>query len=90
MTETIKKLPSGFYAIMRGADVWRADLVPWDGKRGTEYPYNVNATECFRYFIDASGTIWCTENSSDRVHIWCGASDLNRHCAHLHRLLNRH
>lgn len=89
MTETVKKLPSGFYAVMRGNEVWRADLVQWDGKRGTSYPYEITS-ECFRYFIDASGTVWCTENSSDIIHIWCGADRLNAHCHYLHQLAHRY
>lgn len=89
MIETVKKLPSGFYAVMRGNDVHRADLIPWDGKRGTSYPYEITS-ECFRYFIDASGTVWCTENSSDTIHIWCGADRLNAHCHYLHQIAHRY
>lgn len=86
----IEKLPSGFFAYTwadTGAII-RADLVVWDGKRGTSFPYSVDGTET-AYYIDAENNVYYSVPGGN-TGIWCGASRLNSHCHRLAQIAARH
>lgn len=88
----IEKLPSGFYAVWntnnRNTEYWRADLVRWDGKRGTRNEYNVDDRAGCNYYIDAENTVYYQIDGGD-TGVWCSGARLNAHCHHLAKLTAR-
>lgn len=84
---SIKKLPSGFYALYNGDVLADAALVEWDGKRGTEYPYTIDPNYC-RYYIDSKNTVYYSVIKGGSG-VWCSGSELNRHCHRLAQIAAR-
>lgn len=85
----IEKLPSGFFAYTwadTGAII-RADLVPWDGRRGTSYPYNVADVQT-AYYIDAKNNVYYSVPGGHTA-LWCAGEELNRHCHKLMQIAAR-
>lgn len=89
MTHNIISLPSGFYAlqVISTGEFLRADLLPWDGKKGTQYPYNPCSS--FEYYINAENTVYYTDKGGVNARVWCSGSRLNAHCHHLYQIANR-
>lgn len=88
-THNIIKLPSGFCGlqVISSGQYCKADLIPWDGNRGTDYPYNVNNAN-FEYYIDAKNTIYYTDRGGIDARIWCAGKELNAHCKRLNQIKN--
>lgn len=90
---TIERLPSGFYGVWNYSDTneyapYRADLIQWDGKRGTggwEFNTHDSSTE---YYIDADNTVYYKVFGGD-TGIWCSGSRLRQHCHHLQQIKAR-
>ena len=89
MTHNIIKLPSGFCAlkVISTGTIYRADLLPWDGKRGTSYPVDLNPS--FEHYIDADNNVYYTDANGVNARIWCGGKRLNAHCHHLAQIRAR-
>ena len=89
MTHSIIHFKSGFHGIqvVSTGNIIKADLIKWDGKKGTSYPYELNDT--FNYYIDANNTVYYTGKDDDDCRIWCSGKDLNRHCHHLAQIKAR-
>lgn len=89
MTHKIIKFPSGFYGLVTVPEgtIVKADLIQWDGKRGTNYPHEPNPN--FNHYIDAHNTVYYTEPDNTYARIWCSGNDLNRHCHHLTQIAAR-
>ena len=90
MTHKIIKFPSGFYGLVTVPEntIVKADLIPWDGKRGTDYPHDLN-NQIFEYYIDARNTVYYTDHDGINARIWCSGKELNRHCHHLAQIAAR-
>ena len=90
MLQNIVKLPSGFYALQWAStgEIRDTALLPWDGKRGTSYPYDITGESC-EYYQTAEGTVYYTDKGGIDARIWCSASRLNAHCHHLHQVFSR-
>ena len=84
----IEKMPSGFYALTWASDgkIVRADLVPWDGKRGTSYEYDTSGET--DYYIDAENTVYYAVNGGG-TGTWCNGNRLNAHCRYLQQIKAR-
>ena len=89
MTHKIIQFKSGFYGLVTVPEntIVKADLIPWDGKRGTDYPYEPIVT--FNYYIDANNTVYYTNLDNTDARIWCSGKELNRHCHHLAQIAAR-
>ena len=89
MMHSIERLTSGFYGlkVTSTGQFYRADLIPWDGKRGTAYPYDMNET--FEFYQDAENTVYYTDKDGANARVWCSGSRLAAHCHHLHQIHNR-
>ena len=89
MTHNIVKFESGFYGlkVISTGEIIRADLIPGDGKRGTNYPYNVN--DCFEHYINAENTVYYTDKNGENARVWCSGNRLNAHCHHLAQIRAR-
>lgn len=88
MFHNVIKFESGFYGIqvISSGAIWRADLIKWDGKRGTSYPYNIDDESNFEMYIDADNTVYYTDKGGQNCRVWCPGSRLNQHCFHLHQI----
>lgn len=92
MTQNIVSFPSGFYGLTgyNSADIIRADLVKWDGVKGTSYPFKwATESASFEYYQDAENTVYYTDKGGMDARIWCSGAELNRHCHHLWQIQNR-
>ena len=89
MTHAIVSFPSGFFGIKTVPEgiIYRADLIKWDGKKGTNYPHELN--DNFNYYIDANNTVYYSNPNINDCMIWCSGKDLNRHCHHLAQIKAR-
>lgn len=89
MMHSIERLTSGFYGlkVTSTGQFYRADLIPWDGKRGTAYPYDM--CETFEYYQDAENTVYYTDKDGANARVWCSGSRLAAHCHHLYQIQNR-
>ena len=89
MTHKIIKFSSDFYGLVTVPEntIVKADLIPWDGKRGTSYPHEPNPG--FNHYIDAQNTVYYSELDNSDARIWCSGKDLNRHCHHLAQIAAR-
>ena len=83
MTHSIVKFKSGFYGlkVLSTGEFYRADLIPWDGKRGTSYPVDLNTS--FEHYIDSENTVYYSDIGGADARVWCGWKRLNAHCQHL-------
>ncbi len=90
MTHNIVKMPSGFFGlqVISTGLFYRSDLIRWDGKRGTSYPYDA-AGESFEMYIDADNTVYYANNNGIDARVWCSGSRLNQHCHHLMQIRAR-
>jgi len=90
----IKKLPSGFYGVWswnstEGHAPLRADLIPWDGKRGTSCEYNAAGDSNYcDYYIDAENNVYYSVHRGDTGY-WCSGKRLSAHCHHLAQIAAR-
>jgi len=85
----IKRLPSGFYMLAWNGEGWTdAALIPWDGKRGTDTPYNTES-ENFNYYIAADNTVYYCQKDGSDAGIWCPGSSLQSHCRRLSQITAR-
>jgi hypothetical protein len=89
MTHNIVKFASGFFGlqVISSGEIVRADLIRWDGKRGTSYSYNTG--DSFEYYIDAANTVYYTDGDGKDARVWCAGKRLNDHCRHLAQIMAR-
>lgn len=89
MTHCIVSFPSGFYGIktVPEGNIYRADLIRWDGHKGTNYPYELN--DAFNYYIDSENTVYYSHPENNDCFVWCGGKRLNAHCHHLMQIAAR-
>lgn len=80
MTHNIIAFKSGFYGIQISStgEIWRSDLIKWDGKKGTNYPYDTSET--FDFYIDAQNTVYYVPQNDISISVWCSGRNLNAHC----------
>ena len=93
MKRTIKRISadSPWFMIYYDHDpkIWTdAALLPWDGKRGTSYPYDTSKDR-FAYYIAADNTVYYSEQDGSDAQIWCPGCQLARHCHHLWQVRQR-
>lgn len=89
MLYNIVLLPSGWYAaVWNDGTLIDGALMKWDGKRGTNYPYNVNGTENTNYYINAKNDVYY-QIEGGYTGIWCSGKKLNSHCRHLQAIKER-
>ena len=90
MTHDIIKFNSGFYGlrVISTNEFYRTDLIKWDGKRGTNYPYSVDS-ENFEFYINADNTVYYTDKGGANARVWCSGRNLNAHCHHLAQIRAR-
>lgn len=85
----IKQFTSGFYGLYNGDILRDAALTEWDGKKGTQYPYDTKKeTGYCNYYVNASGDVFYSVQGGG-CGLWCSASDLNRHCHRLAQIASR-
>ena len=89
MTHNIVKFKSGFYGlqVITTGEFVRIDLIPWDGKKGTGYPCELNSN--FEHYIDANNTVYYTEIGGVDARVWCPGKNLNDHCRRLSQIRAR-
>ena len=86
----IISLPSGFFAMeAKNGNISHPDLIRWDGKKGTYYPYDVESDHRTEYYINAENTVYYSEIGGIDARIWCPGSRLNAHCHHLAQIRAR-
>ena len=89
MLYQIVACPSGWYAaIWNDGTLFDGALQLWDGKRGTNYPYNVNASPNTRYYINAKNDVYYQVDGGD-TGLFCAGKKLNAHCQHLQAIKAR-
>lgn len=88
MTHNIVKFESGFYGlkVISTGEIINAALKKWDGKNGTNYPYEI-ISETFEYYQDAQNNVYYTGKNGVDARFWCSGNKLNAHC---HRLMQIH
>lgn len=85
----INQIASGVYCrVWSNGTVIDQNLERWDGRRGTDYPYNVRDSRT-EYFIAPDNTVYYSEVDGSNARIWCPGSRLNAHCQHLQAVLVR-
>jgi hypothetical protein len=89
MLQNAIKFNSGFYGIETAStgEILRADLIKWDGKRGTSYPFDVSGR--FEYYIDAENNVSYSDAGGKNLRPWCPGRSLNAHCRHLAQIAAR-
>ena len=89
MTHNIIAFKSGFYGIQISStgEIWRSDLIKWDGKKGTNYSYDTSGT--FDFYIDAENAVYYVPQNDISVSVWCSGRNLNAHCHHLAQIRAR-
>lgn len=80
--------PSVYRRVWYNGTVASQNLERWDGKRGTEYPYNVRDSRT-AYYIAPDNTVYYSDVDGNNAGIWCSGSRLNAHCQHLNAVLAR-
>lgn len=91
MTHNIISFPSGFYGIqvISTGEIIKADLVKWDGKRGSSTPYRyINDTQ-FEMYQDANNTVYYSDPGGVNCRVWCSGKNLSAHLHHLDQVLSR-
>ena len=97
MTEIIKKLPSGFYAMYRGEKIIEASLIEWNGTRyldsagnWREFPEKVVTCRDFEnWYQDATGTVYIQYKDESYLYIYAPGSRLYAHLLDMQRLARR-
>ena len=96
--ETIKKLPSGFYALFNGEKMIDPSLIVWDGKRYKstdgnwyEFPEEVDKCRDFEtWYQDTSGTIWIQYNDGTFCYMYSPGCVLYKHLCNMRKLARRY
>jgi hypothetical protein len=95
--DNIRKLQSGFYAMYHGENLWRADLVEWNGTRyldntgnWQEFPEKVvSCREFENWYQDSTGTVYIQYKNGTHCYMYSPGSVLYNHLVNMRRLVKR-